>query len=210
MSQGLGADCAFPPAPADWIADLQAFGCQVAFVYVWGPFTRYSTAHMKAAQTAGIVVVPVIVPGNSPPAPPLYAAAWPYGITFGLLFYDIEPFSMPGQQWVQDGIGESDSVGWTAGVYCTAQNRGKYPQGPWWRAGTGWTGGGFSGALPAPAIDLRDYGNPAALQYDFEVVGLSGSRYDLSAVDLDVFTPAHVPVVKPVPAGPPDWLEEEE
>lgn len=210
MRQGFGADCAYPPEPDQWVADLQALGCQVAFVYAWGPITRYTAAHVGAALAAGLVVVVIVVPGNQPPPPPLYAAAWPLGVSTGAIFFDVESGSLPGADWAGTAVEESAAAGWTAGIYCTASQRANYPAGVWWRAGTGWSGGGFSGQLPAPAVDLRDYGAPAALQYDFDVRGPSGATYDLSAVDLDVLAPVAVPVPVPATVGPPAFAEEEE
>lgn len=210
MREGLGADAANPPGPAAWVADLQHFGCAVAFVYVWGPYENYTPEHVAAARAAGITVIPIVVPGDTPPPPPLYAAALPYGISGGHLFYDVERFSMATPDWVRQGVAISTANGFQAGVYCTAANRAAYPFGLWWRAGTGWTGGGFSGALPAPPLDLGDFGGAVAVQYDFEVQGPSGARYDLSRVDLDQLAPGP-PVGSVVPATlVPAWAEEEE
>jgi len=212
MRQGLGADCAYPPAPARWVADLQQMGCAVGFIYVYGPIVNYTPDHVAAAREAGIAVLPIIVPGDAPPPPPLYAAAWPYGVHDGPIFYDIEDDSLPPASWVQQAAALAADAGWRPGVYCTASRRAAYSSGLWWRAGTQWTGGGFAGALPAPAIDLSDFGTPAALQYDFEVTGPSGAKYDLSAVDLDQLLPPPPPAPAPAPVavGPPAWAEEED
>lgn len=212
MREGLGADAANPPGPSLWVADLVAMGCQVGFIYVWGPYTNYTPDHVEAAREAGIAVIPIVVPGNTPPPPPLYAAAWPYGITSGPIFYDVEQFSLPDPAWSLAAVAEAGAGGWIGGIYCTAARRAQYPSGLWWRAGTDWSGGGFSGVLPAPAADLSDYSSPAALQYDYEVEAPSGAHYDLSRVDLDVLAPVpvSVPALKPDPPAVPSWLEEEE
>src|SRR5215467_4772333 len=100
MSTILLLDAAFPPSPDQWVRDMDMVGAQGGAIYVWGSFINYSKAHVDAARAAGKQVLPIIVPGDSPPPPPLYAAAEPYGITSGPIVYDIESGSMPASSWV--------------------------------------------------------------------------------------------------------------
>ena len=175
----LALDAAFPPSPDQWVRDLQSVGADVGFVYVWGPFVNYTKAHVDAAQAAGIHVVPIIVPGNSPPAPPLYAAAEPYGITSGLIAYDIEDGSLPGADWVRQAVDQSNAAGWSAGVYCDQQKREFYSAGWWWLALWPLVGtiNPIPGGLPAETV---------AWQYTHDV-NINGSQYDVSIVDPALF-----------------------
>jgi hypothetical protein len=180
--QGLMLDAAFPPSPDQWVADMNSVGASVGAVYVYGPAANYSQAHVAAARSAGKMVLPIIVPGNAPPPPPLYGAAEPYGIISGPLIYDVETGSLPGLSWIDAAISAANVAGWNAGTYCTEELRASYPPGWWWRAGTGHSGGGYVGVYPPPAWALA--AGASAQQYDYDVRFPSGAHYDVSVVDL--------------------------
>lgn len=179
MSQILILDAAFPPAPAQWIADMNAIGADGGAIYVYGGFTNYTADHVKAAQAAGKHVIPIIVTGNAPPAPPLYAAAEPYGLTSGLLVYDVETNSLPGPSWIQRAVDESNSAGWNAGVYCNQSLRGAYSAGWFWL--TQWP---YAPGIWQPVPTLVS--GARAWQYAHDVK-INGSLYDVSIFDEGLF-----------------------
>ena len=176
----LMLDAAFPPAPGQWVTDMHAVGAQIGAVYVWGPYVNYTRAHVDAARAAGLGVLPIIVPGNSPPPPPLYAAAWPYGITGGPLAYDIESGSLPGTFWVNQAVQDSNAAGWNAGVYAQGSVRPLYPAGWWWLARWPYAPGVWQ---PVPT-DLG--ASVTAWQFAHDVM-INGSQYDISIVDPALF-----------------------
>lgn len=179
MSQVLVVDAAFPPAPEQWVTDMDEIGAQGGAVYVYGGFTNYTADHVKAAQAAGKHVVPIIVPGNAPPPPPLYAAAAPYGLTSGLLVYDIEVNSEPGPAWVQQAVDEANAAGWNAGVYCNQSLRSTYAAGWFWL--TQWP---YAAGIWQPVPTLVE--GASAWQYAHDV-SINGSLYDVSIFDEALF-----------------------
>lgn len=179
MSQVLVVDAAFPPSPAQWVADMNAIGAQGGAIYVYGGFTNYTAAHVQAAQAAGKHVVPIIVPGNAPPAPPLYAAAAPYGLTSGLLVYDVESGSEPGPVWVQQAVDEANTAGWRAGVYCGQALRSSYSAGWFWLSQWPYAAGIWQ---PVPTL----IAGASAWQYAHDV-NINGSLYDVSIFNEALF-----------------------
>ena len=185
-------DAAFPPSPAEWVADLQSVGAKVGFAYCptfgGGGSGHYTAAHVEAAEAAGIRVVPIVVPGGSPPSPPLYAAAWPLGMTGGSIVYDIaRGDGTPAAAWVEQAAAEgmaADPV-WDPWCYLQPDLRPTFPWGKEWAA--------IPGAEPT---SLPDGAN--GVQYGFDVV-INGHNYDVSVIDLDalVASPSAAPVAPP-------------
>ncbi len=206
-------DAAFPPSPAEWVADLQSVGAKVGFAYCptfgGGGSGHYTSAHVEAAEAAGIRVVPIVVPGGSPPSPPLYAAAWPLGMTGGSIVYDIaRGDGTPSAAWVEQAAAEglaADPV-WDPWCYLQPDLRSTFPWGKEWAA--------IPGAEPT---SLPDGAN--GVQYGFDVV-INGHNYDVSVIDLDALVaspsaapvsppaPPAVPAPAPAPAAPPAFREQ--
>jgi hypothetical protein len=183
MSNILVLDAAYPPSPKQWVADMDAVGAQGGAIYVYGSFLNYTKAHVDVARAAGKQVLPIIVPGNQPPAPPLYAVAAPYGITSGPLAYDIEDGSFPAPEWVEQAVNESNAAGWSAGVYSSGAARQQYAFGWWWEARWPYGAGTWQ---PVPVLPTGQ----AGWQYAHDVV-VNGSEYDISIFDMGVFEEAN-------------------
>lgn len=200
-------DAAYPPPPGQWIQDLRAMGAGVGFVYVW-PWKTYGpvlpggpSPYVAAAeQTDGeIRAVPIIVPGGSPPAPPLFAATWPYlgqGWRGPLVYDDARGDGTPPAPWQAQATAESAAAGYRPGVYIQPELRSTFP------------GGLLFQAVPMASEPSSLPPGVAAWQYADDIL-VNGRRYDLSVVDLDQFfagtpspSPAPAPVPVPVPAPP--------
>lgn len=114
----IGLDAAFPPNPDQWVADLRSVGAQVGFYYAWGPFVRYTPAHLQAAKQAGIQTMAIIVPGNVPgPVQPMLAVVSALGGSGDPIALDLESGSLPPPQWVLAAISAIRAAGHRAYRY---------------------------------------------------------------------------------------------
>lgn len=169
----LMLDAAYPPAPAQWIADLNSAGAQVGAVYVWGGGgLHYTPAHVQAALAAGKRVLAVCVPGASPPTlATILAACTALGIPPGPLAFDVAAGdnNFSDAAWLEAAIAGCGA--WNGGVYAQVRLRATYPWGWFWEA-----------AGPS----LLSAGVSAS-QYEADTV-INGSEYDVSVIDPSLWT----------------------
>jgi hypothetical protein len=178
MSLSQALDAADPPAPTQWVKDLDTAGADVAFVYIpkygGGGSGHYTNSHVAAAKAAGKIVCPIVVPGSSPPA--MAAAiqeaqsigAWPCSVfAFDVAIGDNNFTDGP---WLKAAVADLAAQGVVGLVYCQSSIRKTYPWGEWWQA---------AGPKTLPS-------GQAASQYAADV-DINGSQYDKSIVDLTVF-----------------------
>ena len=174
---GLMLDTASPPSPAQWVADLNAANAQVGAVYPWGGGgVHYSAQHVAAARAAGRRVLPIPVPGPSPPAlATILAACAALGIVGGPISFDVATGDNTFSDWALLAAWITQQLGpaWQGGPYCQRLVRPSCPQGWWFVAGG-------TKALPAGA---------SASQYG-QFTGPSGVVYDISTIDLSLWSSA--------------------
>lgn len=169
-------DVAFPPSdPAQLVSDVRALGARAVGLYVvnWSaPRAVVSAAYAQKVAAAGVGVLPIVTPGQSPgPVSAVMAALaawWPGdGSPVGC---DIEQpgIDTPDPAWVNDLVQSILSARFASWLYENASTRSTYPWGSFWEAD--WT---FADHLDAGSI---------ATQYTDAVTGPSGTRYDGSTV----------------------------
>jgi hypothetical protein len=193
MTLGLQADAAFPPAnPAAWVADLTALGCQAGAVYILGGGgVHYTPGHVAAALAAGKYVSAVVVPESSNPSmAKIIAAAAPYGFPEGTPLWDdvANGDDYTGTPAEVEAMVAAAAPTFTGGVYCQPGLRARYPWGLFWQC----VDAERPTSLPA-GVSAWQYG---------QVTGPSGSKYDLSLIDLSIFPEAPMTLVGLDPADP--------
>jgi hypothetical protein len=168
-------DTAGPPSPAQWVADLNAANAQVGAVYPWGGGgVHYSDQHVAFARAAGKLILPIPVPGSSPPAlATILAACAALGIVGGPISFDVAIGDNAFSDWplLAAWITQELGPGWRGGPYCQQSVRPSCPEGWWFVAGG-------TKALPAGA---------SASQYG-KFTGPSGVVYDISTIDLSLWS----------------------
>lgn len=172
-------DAAFPPSPQQWVTDMNAVGADGGFVYIIGPITHYSPAHISAARQAGKLVVPIVVPGNFPMAvSALLATLKAYGFVSGPVVLDYEQGSEPPDSWNVSARATLDEAGYMTARYGTVLELGKYtPDDEDWIAS--WLRKGSLDPVPELPAGRN------AWQFVDDVL-INGSQYDVSVVD-DLF-----------------------
>lgn len=172
----LGLDAAYPPSPAQWVADMRSVGASVGFVYVVGGILRYSPLHVSVARQFGAVPVPIVVPGNMPPD---YSAVLSslrnYGFTAGAVVVDLEPGSEPSDSWVRGLATYLAQFGYVVDRYGTSSVLGRYaPENGDWVAQ--WQRRGVLNPIPQRP--------PGWLAWQFvDDITINGSVYDASVID---------------------------
>lgn len=198
-------DAAYPPpSPDQLVADMDAAGADAAAVYVYGPIVRWTRSHVAAARARGKYLLPIVVPGDSPPAPVFtLAAAAALDFTSGPIALDLETNSRPPAAWVAGWARSAAAAGWRPRRYGTGGALADYPamEGDWvayWPR---------TGALrPTPALGdlvpaLRQLRVPVPAgpilgwQYTDDV-NLAHGQYDASVV-----VPALFAAAAPAPAA---------
>lgn len=173
-------DIAFPPAdPGALAADVRAAGARAVGLYVINlsaPSTVQSAAYAKAAYAAGVQVLPIITPGQSPPpvaGVPDALLAWGQLNTDNAVALDIEQpgIDTPPPGWVQALVNTLDGTGYKSWLYVIGSLRSTYPYGLWWAVD--WDHGDQA-KIPPGAV---------AVQYSPTWRGPSGHEYDPSYVD---------------------------
>lgn len=169
-------DAAFPPNPQQWIADMNAVGADGGFVYVYGPLTNYTAAHVSTARDDGKIVLPIIVPGNAWPASfTLISALRSYGFADGPVIVDLETNSLPPDQGLVSFAAYASASGFQVDRYGNQSMLGKYtPEGEDWIAD--WIRTGQLNPLPTLPQGWHSW------QFVNDVV-INGSQYDASIVD---------------------------
>jgi hypothetical protein len=100
MTIEIMLDAAFPPSPAQWAIDLDSVHANVGAIYTFGGLLHYTSDHVRAAQVLGKRILPIVVPGDTPPAPDtVLDSIAPYGITSGPVGVDRENMSMYPVSW---------------------------------------------------------------------------------------------------------------
>lgn len=185
-------DAASPPAdPAACAADARAAGARVVGLYAVNlsdPWTVVSLDYARGVAAAGVQVLPIITPGQSPPDAAAVASGlegWE-GLNSSALFgLDIEQpgIDTPPEWWVSDLLNTLTPTGWRMFEYTNL--RSLYPYGFWW------------------AIDW-DHGSAAAIppgaggvQFSPAWTGPSGAQYDPSWL-----VPGMMPAAQPQAASP--------
>jgi hypothetical protein len=173
MGQLLCVDTAYPPAPAQWLADIRDLGASASLIYTYGGFTNYTAAHLQAAGSNGITLIPIVVPGDTPPpASEVLQTALNYGFSSGPLLIDLESGSFPIQGWVQDFITQASAF--QVLIYGTTDTLNRYSV-PLLNS---WVALWFASITPPPL------GRHAGWQYCHDIK-MGGASYDLSVYDPD-------------------------
>lgn len=172
-------DAAFPPSANLWVSDMDAIGAVGGCVYVLGPFTNYSPIHVTLARSHDKVVVPIVVPGNSPPS---YAQVWAallnYQFSSGPVVVDLENGSEPADAWVTGLRTYLSAMGYSIERYGTSTELGKYsPEDEDWIAS--WIRRGVLDPIPTLPNGWH------AWQFVDDVI-VNGRQYDVSVMD-DLF-----------------------
>lgn len=176
MSEEIILDAAFPPTPALWVGDMNAVGASGGCVYVLGPFTNYTPAHVTLARASGKSVIPIVVPGDNPPSyGTVWAALLNYGFSSGPVVFDLERFSEPPDAWLTGARSFLGPLGYLVDRYGTVSELGKYsPENADWIAS--WLRQGILDPIPSlPA-------GRVAWQFVDDIV-INGRTYDASVMD---------------------------
>ena len=172
-------DAAFPPPPAQLVADCRAVGAGAVAPYVYGGFVNYTSAHYDALRAASIHILPIVVPGNVPPTyGNLAQDLSSTGIQGGPVVVDIESLSYPPTAWVAGLPAAIPGVQW--GRYGTTGDLGRYPALAFnWYSQWPYAPGVWS---PIPTLPNGWDG----WQYAHDVQ-INGSQYDVSVIRDDFF-----------------------
>jgi len=168
------------PAPAQLVADVRQIGYDGAAGYVVdlavSGRSTWSPAHVEALRAAGLVFLPIVVPGEMPPPAD---GLWGWWDGTGPIELDLEPGSEPPVSWVADWISAVRRRGGSPGMYGPAADHRVYGGLDWdWRCLANWT-----------------YSEPAAPPAGFQGVQwtnlmvVNGTRYDASVFSEEVFLP---------------------
>lgn len=168
------------------ISDLRALGAGAACCYVHrdGGTGSWTRELCQLVRQAGIPLLPIVVPGNNPPAPAATLdAAAAMGFTSGPIAVDLELTSFPPPAWVGAWVELAQARGYRPLRYGDLVPLQRYPLG----AGD-WLS---HGRIPVRAGQVR----PVPLvpdgvvgdQYAVRVVAPSGTSYDASVFDASVF-----------------------
>jgi hypothetical protein len=173
----LMLDAAFPPAPAELLQDLDQVGARAAAVYVWGGASRgWTPAHVSALRQGGKYALPVVVPGNAPPADvgPILDALLAFGFAAGPVATDYETGSEPPAAWTWQWDTQLGAHGYRYVDYGTRDELGRHPAPGEWLAS--WLRTGVLAPLPVLP--------PGLLAWQFvDDVQLAHGLYDVSVVD---------------------------
>lgn len=172
----LMLDAAFPPHPLQWVADMESVNADGGFVYVVGDFLHYTAEHVSAARAARKVVIPIVVPGNTPTTvQAVHDVLVSYGFESGPVIVDLEPGSEPADEWVRGLRQFLDPLGYETDRYGTSSVLGQYsPEDDDWVAA--WQRNGVLDPVPTLPAGWN------AWQFVDDVV-INGSTYDVSVVD---------------------------
>lgn len=172
----LMLDAAFPPSPQQWVADMNAVGADGGFVYVVGGILNYTPDHVSVARFAGKVVVPIVVPGNTPTTVQnVHDALASMLFSGGPVVVDLEPGSEPADEWVRMLRQFLDPLGYETDRYGTQSVLGSYsPEDGDWVAS--WLRTGQLNPIPQLPAGWH------AWQFANDVV-VNGNTYDASVVD---------------------------
>jgi hypothetical protein len=176
MSQLVMFDAAYPPGPDQLVQDLDQVGAQACAVYVYGEAAgNWTVAHVQRLRSARKLVLPIVVPGNAPPAPAVtYAAARAKGIIGGPIVVDLERFSFPSAAWVLVWERWGPPT-WRPERYGTTAGLGPYPP-----ATADWIASWLRTGVMNPEPLLPP--GRVAWQFVNDVV-INGHQYDVSVVD---------------------------
>lgn len=169
-------DAAYPPSPSQLVADLRACGAGAHAWYVYGGITRYTSAHLDALSAAGVLALPIVVPGDIPPdygtlAQDLSSS----GVQGGPVVVDLERYSMPPAAWVAGLPAAIPGVRW--GRYGTTGTLAGYPALAFdW---VSWWPNNQQSLAPIPASIPNGW---AGWQYA-HAISINGSGYDASVID---------------------------
>ena len=168
--------CPAPANPADLERDLIDLGPESVGLYVVNlsvPSCVVSPQYVRALVADGVGVLPIIVPGNSPPADlDLVGALKGWGVPPAPVAIDLEDGSTPPLAWVQRKVQELTGAGYQSALYGTAFYQGMYNDAAWWwRWLADWT---FREGI-TPGYQAQQWSNDATAP--------SGRRYDISDVE---------------------------
>ena len=178
----LMLDAAFPPPPEQLLADMDQVGAQACAVYVWGGASRgWTPQHVAALRTRGKYVLPIVVPGDNPPADtgPILAAVRAFGFLRGPVMTDYETTSEPSASWAWLWETAQHAAGYVAGDYGTRSELGRYPA-----ADDDWIASWLRTGRMDPVPELP--AGVLAWQFVDDVV-LPHGAYDVSIVDPALF-----------------------
>ncbi|HZV49909.1 MAG TPA: hypothetical protein VFD49_09110 [Candidatus Dormibacteraeota bacterium] len=167
------------PDPGQLVADVRAAGYDGAAGYTanWSLLgTPWTPAHAAALRQAGLIFLPIVVPGNQPPPP---EASWGWWDGQGPIELDLEPGSEPPITWVAAWIAVVRHRGGSPGLYAPAAQQVTYGGADWdWRCLADWT-------YVEPAAPPAPY---QAVQWTNQL-WIDGRRYDAGVYADEVFLP---------------------
>ena len=190
------------PAPADLTileADLIHLQADAVGLYVVNlsiPSCVVGSGYVGTLVANGFGVLPIIVPGNTPPANlDLVQALRDWGVPPAPVAFDLEGGSAPPLTWVQGKVDELLAADYFPGLYGDASFQGLYGTANWrWRWLANWT------YLPGIAAGYQ------AQQWSNQGIAPSGIRYDVSDVEDDLVMWGRqiiAPTVPPITPLPP-------
>lgn len=200
MSYRMADICPAPNNPSTLMADLDSLGAVAAGLYVVNlsiPSCELPAPYVQEVVARGYGVLPIIVPGDNPPADlDLVIALKLWGVPPAPVAFDIETFSSPDAGWLARKVQELVQAQYFPGMYGDAGHQAAYGAVPFlWRWLADWT---FSPFIAA---------GYQATQWTDRAVGVSGTRYDLSEVEDDLIFWGRqrqtVPPITPLPPPPP-------
>lgn len=175
-------DALFPPAPDQLVSDCRAMGAQgcAGYAWRWGGIGTWTRAHVDALRAAGLLYVPIVVPGDAPGDPGgMLDACAALGGPEPVVMLDTEPSSEPSAEWVAVFTGSAHARGWTVEDYGPRAVIASHPADGEWLAD--WLRTGVLDPEPQLPPGYR------AQQFVNDVTAPSGAQYDASIVDPAIF-----------------------
>lgn len=170
-------DIAFPPSSPVLVEDAKGLGARAVGLYVvnWSaPATVVSPAFAQRVA-AEIGVLPIITPGQNPfgvaDALAAVQAWWPGDGTAVAIDIEQPGIDTPDPTWVKAMVDALQAANYQAWIYENASTRPTYPWGEWWDAEWNYVAHIHAGSI--------------ATQWNNQVDGASGTRYDASSVLAD-------------------------
>lgn len=176
MTYRMADACNTPDLVGDLEADLRGLGATGMGLYVVNlsiPSCERGAGYAMSLAAAGVGVLPIITPGDSPPQNlDLLGPLRTWGAPPCPIAFDLERFSEPSLAWLTGKVTELRQAGYFVGQYGDAAHQAQYASEPWqWR----W---------------LADYtfveglaDGYQAQQWTDRAPGVSGFNYDLSLVE---------------------------